>query len=101
MNQIHDLELAEIVFALKYWHHYPYIIHIDKLTCRKSLQYMFSQTYLNPKQRRWLELLKDYDMSVLCHIGKANVMADTLSKMSMGNIAHVDGEKRDLVKDVH
>ncbi|KAH0776134.1 hypothetical protein KY290_007545 [Solanum tuberosum] len=56
---------------------------------------------LNLRQMRWLELLKDYDMSILYHPGKANVVADALSRLSMGSSAHVDEEKRELAKDVH
>ncbi|WMV46653.1 hypothetical protein MTR67_040038 [Solanum verrucosum] len=66
-----------------------------------SLQYVFNQKELNLKQRRWLELLKDYDMSILYHPGKANVVADALSRLSMGSTAHVEEENRDLAKDVH
>ncbi|WMV38514.1 hypothetical protein MTR67_031899 [Solanum verrucosum] len=57
-------------------------------TDHKSLQYVFSQKELNLRQRRWLELLKDYDMSILYHPGKANVVADALSRLSMGSTAH-------------
>lgn len=54
---------------------------------------MFTQKELNIKQRRWLELLKDYNMSLHYHPGKANVIADALSSLSMGILAHVDKEK--------
>ena len=50
---------------------------------------------------RWLELLKDYDMSILYHPGKANVVVDSLSRLSMGSTAHVEEGKRELEKDVH
>ncbi|WMV32271.1 hypothetical protein MTR67_025656 [Solanum verrucosum] len=76
----HDLELAAIVFALKIWRHYLYDVHVDIFTDHKSLQYVFTQKELNLKQRRWLELLKDYDMSILYHPGKANVVVDVLSR---------------------
>ncbi|KAH0644862.1 hypothetical protein KY284_032746 [Solanum tuberosum] len=56
---------------------------------------------LNLRQRNWLELLKDYDMSVLYHPGKANVVADALSRLYMGSVAHVEDEKKDLVREVH
>ncbi|KAH0689070.1 hypothetical protein KY289_016428 [Solanum tuberosum] len=56
---------------------------------------------LNLRQRRWLEFLKDYDMSVHYHSGKANVVADALNKLSMGSVAHVEEERRNLAKDVH
>ena len=61
---------------------------------------MFIQKELNLRQRRWLELSKDYDMSVLYHTGKANVLADVLSHMTMGSVSNIDEVKRDLVKDV-
>ncbi|WMV45422.1 hypothetical protein MTR67_038807, partial [Solanum verrucosum] len=80
----HDIELATVAFVLKIWHHYLYVVHVDVFTNHKSLQYVFTQQELNLRQMRWLELLKDYDMSILYHPGKANVVADTLSRISMG-----------------
>ncbi|KAH0757858.1 hypothetical protein KY290_021351 [Solanum tuberosum] len=56
---------------------------------------------LNLRQRRWLELLKDYDLSILYHPGKANVVADALSRLSMGSTTHIEEGKRELAKDVH
>ncbi|KAH0671258.1 hypothetical protein KY285_025475 [Solanum tuberosum] len=97
----HDLELAAVVFSLKIWRHYLYGVHVDVFTDHKSLQYVFTQKELNLRQRRWLEFLKDYDMSVHCHPGKANVVADALSRLSMGSVAHVEEERRELAKDVH
>ena len=85
----HDLELAAIVFSLKIWRHYFYGVHVDVFTDHKSLQYVFSQKNLNLCQRRWLELLKDYDMSVLYHPRKANVVANALSRWCMSSVAHV------------
>ncbi|KAH0636415.1 hypothetical protein KY290_036860 [Solanum tuberosum] len=55
----------------------------------------------NLRQRRWLELLKDYDMSILYHQGKANVVADALSMLSMGSTTYVEEEKKELAKEVH
>ncbi|WMV50137.1 hypothetical protein MTR67_043522 [Solanum verrucosum] len=86
----HDLELAAVVFALKIWRHYLYGVHVDVFTDHKSLQYVFTQKDLNLRQRRWLEFLKDYDMSVHYHPGKANVVADALSRVSMGTGAPLD-----------
>ena len=60
---------------------------------------MFIQKELN--QRRWLEFLRDYDLSMHYHPGKANVVEDVLSKLSMGCLAHVEEERKELVKDVH
>ena len=79
----HDLELAAVVFALKIWRNYLHGVHVDVFTNHKSLQYVFTQKELNLKQRRWLELLKDYNMSVIYHLGKDNVVADALSRMSI------------------
>ena len=59
-----------------------------------SLQYVISKKNLNLRQRRWLELLQDYDMSILYHQGKANVIADALRWLSMGSTSLVEEEKR-------
>ncbi|KAA0058399.1 pol protein [Cucumis melo var. makuwa] len=76
----HDLELAAVVFALKIWRHYLYGENIQIFTDHKSLKYFFTQKELNMRQRRWLELVKDYDCEILYHPGKANVVADALSR---------------------
>ncbi|KAL4010646.1 hypothetical protein IC575_030149 [Cucumis melo] len=76
----HDLELAAVVFALKIWRHYLYGEKIHIFTDHKSLKYFFTQKELNMRQRRWLELVKDYDCEILYHPGKANVVADALSR---------------------
>ena len=82
----HDLELAAVVFALKIWRHYLYgekcIIYID----HKSLKYLLTQKELNLRQRRWLELFKDYDCIIDYHPGKANVVADALSRKAMSDL---------------
>ncbi|GKB73442.1 retrotransposon protein, putative, ty3-gypsy subclass [Tanacetum coccineum] len=85
----HDLELAVVVFALKIWRHYLYGEACDIFTNHKSLKYIFTQRELNMRQRRWLELLKDYDTNIQYHPGKANVVADALSQKS-GMIACFD-----------
>ena len=87
-----------MVFALILWRHYSYGVHVDVFTVQKSLQYVFTQRELNLRQCRWLELLKDYDMNVHYHPGKANVVHDALSRMSMGSTTHVEDEKKDLVE---
>ncbi|KAL0561256.1 hypothetical protein IC582_001678 [Cucumis melo] len=69
----HDLELAAVVFALKIWRHYLYGEKIQIFTDHKSLKYFFTQKELNMRQRRWLELVKDYDCEILYHPSKANV----------------------------
>jgi hypothetical protein len=75
----HDLELAAMVHALKMWRHYLMGTHCNIFTNHKSLKYIFTQADLNMRQRRWLELIKDYDLEVHYHLGKANVVADALS----------------------
>jgi hypothetical protein len=74
------LELAVVVHALKIWRHYLlgniYHIYID----HKSLKYIFTQSELNMRQRRWLELIKDYELEIHYHPGKANMVADALSR---------------------
>jgi hypothetical protein len=82
----HDLELAAIVFALKIWRHYLYRARCEIYTDHKSLKYIFTQKDLNMRQRRWLELIKDYDCCIFYHPGKANVVADALSRKSQGGV---------------
>ena len=77
-----DLELAAVVHALKIWRHYLIRHKSDIYTDHKSLTYIFTQTDLNMRQHRWLELIKDYDLEVHYHPGKANVVADALSRKS-------------------
>ncbi|GJU35854.1 reverse transcriptase [Tanacetum coccineum] len=88
----HDLELAAVVFALKIWRHYLYGESCDIFTDHKSLKYIFTQRELNMRQRRWLELLKDYDTNIQYHPGKANVVANALSRKS-GMIAGIKVEE--------
>ena len=76
----HDLELAAVVHALKIWRHYLISNKCDIYTDHKSLKYFFTQNELNMRQRRWLELIKDYDLEIHYHPGKANVVADALSR---------------------
>ncbi|KOM26093.1 hypothetical protein LR48_Vigan230s000400 [Vigna angularis] len=79
----HDLELAAVVFALKIWRHYLYGSTFQVFSDHKSLKYLFDQKELNMRQRRWLEFLKDYDFELLYHPGKANVVADALSRKAV------------------
>nr|GEU94476.1 retrovirus-related Pol polyprotein from transposon 17.6 [Tanacetum cinerariifolium] len=76
----HDLELGVVVFALKLWRHYLYGIKCIMFTDHKSLQHVLNQKELNMRQSRWLELLADYDCEIRYHPGKANVVADALSR---------------------
>nr|GEV15289.1 putative reverse transcriptase domain-containing protein [Tanacetum cinerariifolium] len=76
----YDLELGAVLFTLKIWRHYLYgtksVIYMD----HKSLQHIFSQKELNMRQRRWIKLFSDYDREIRYHPGKANVVADALSR---------------------
>ncbi|GJT98723.1 putative reverse transcriptase domain-containing protein [Tanacetum coccineum] len=76
----HDLELGAVVFALKIWRHYLYGTKCTVFTDHKSLQHILDQKELNMRQRRWLELLSDYDCDIRYHPGKANVVVDALSR---------------------
>ncbi|GJW50677.1 putative reverse transcriptase domain-containing protein, partial [Tanacetum coccineum] len=76
----HDLELGAVVFGLKIWRHYLYGTKCTVFTDHKSLQHILNQKELNMRQRLWLELLSDYDCDIRYHPGKANVVADALSR---------------------
>ena len=76
----HDLELAAVVFALNIWQSYLYGEKVQIFTDHKSLKYVFTQGDLNLRQRRWMELLADYDLGIDYHPGKANLVADALSR---------------------
>ncbi|GJX62077.1 putative reverse transcriptase domain-containing protein [Tanacetum coccineum] len=92
----HDLDLGAVVFALKIWRHYLYrtksVIYMD----HKSLQHTFSQKELNMRQRRWIELFSDYNCEICYHLGKANMVADALSRKE---IVPLKGEVRTLIID--
>ncbi|KAL8145815.1 hypothetical protein AgCh_003819 [Apium graveolens] len=92
----HDLELAAIVFALKIWRHYLYGEKCEIYTDHKNLKYILTQKELNMRQRRWLELIKDYDCAINYHPGKANVVADALSRKERLNMLTSSEE---LIKD--
>jgi hypothetical protein len=74
--------LAAVVFVLKIWRHYLYSEKCEIYTDHKSLKYFFTQKELNMRQRRWLELIKNYDCEINYHPGKANVVANALSRKS-------------------
>ncbi|GKC51128.1 reverse transcriptase domain-containing protein [Tanacetum coccineum] len=93
----HDLELGVVVFALKIWRHYLYGTKCTVFTDHKSLQHILDQKELNMRQRRWLELLADYDCEIRYHPGKANVVADALSQKERIKPLRV----RSLVMTIH
>ncbi|GKB23850.1 putative nucleotidyltransferase, ribonuclease H, partial [Tanacetum coccineum] len=95
----HDLELAVVVFALKIWRHYLYGETCDIFIDHKSLSYIFTQKELNMRQRSWLELLKDYDVNIQYHHGKANVVADALSRKNFGIMACLKVQPK-IIKDL-
>ena len=96
----HDLELAAVVFALKIWRHYLYGVPCRIFTDHKSLQYIFTQKELNLRQRRWLELIKDYDCTIEYHPGKANVVADALSRQPESSLSHMRSGYLPLLVDL-
>ncbi|MBN2228639.1 MAG: DDE-type integrase/transposase/recombinase, partial [Candidatus Thorarchaeota archaeon] len=96
----HDLELAAVVFALKIWRHYLYGARCQIFTDHKSLKYIFTQKELNMRQRRWLELVKDYDCEILYHPGKANCVADALSRKPTATVMFLRKIPEMLQKDI-
>ncbi|KAL0307941.1 UNVERIFIED_CONTAM: Retrovirus-related Pol polyprotein from transposon.6 [Sesamum calycinum] len=96
----HDLELAAIVHALKIWRHYLYGEKFQILTDHKSLKYILTQKELNLRQRRWIELLKDYDCIIDFHPGKANVVADALSRKSSNTLASLGSHNQRLLLEM-
>jgi hypothetical protein len=81
----HDLELAVVVHALKIWRHYMIGNKCKIFMDHKSLKYIFTWKELNRRQRRWLELIEDYDLEIQYHQGKANIVADALSHKGQVN----------------
>ncbi|WVZ70330.1 hypothetical protein U9M48_019005 [Paspalum notatum var. saurae] len=85
----HDLELAAVVYALKIWRHYLLGNTCHIYTDHKSLKYILTQPELNMRQRRWLELIKDYDLEIHYHPGKGNVVANALSRRAHCNVIKI------------
>src|SRR6185295_8733487 len=96
----HNLELAAVIHALKIWRHYLMGTHYNIFTDHKSLKYIFTQSNLNMRQRRWLELIKDYDLEVHYHPGKANVVADALSRKSQCHCLSVEPFNETLCQEM-
>ncbi|KAF8044492.1 hypothetical protein N665_9508s0001, partial [Sinapis alba] len=94
--------MAAVVFALKIWRSYLYGAKVQILTDHKSLKYIFTQPELNLRQRRWMEFVADYDLEIAYHPGKANLVADALSRRR----AEVSAEKEadvleSMVRSLH
>jgi hypothetical protein len=96
----HDLELAVVVHALKIWRHYLIGHRCEIYSDHKSLKYIFTQNDLNLRQRRWLELIKDYDLGINYHPGKANVVVDALSRKKYCNATFTKRIRPELHKEI-
>jgi hypothetical protein len=91
--------LVAVVHALKTWRHYLYGQKCDVYTDHKSLKYIFTQSEVNMRQRRWLELIRDYELEIHYHPGKANMVADALSRKSQVNTMVADPMPYELAKE--
>jgi hypothetical protein len=96
----HDLKLAVVVYALKIWRHYLIGHRCEIYSGHKSLKYIFSQTDLNLRQRSWLELIKDYDVRINDHLGKANVVVDALSRKKYYNATFANRMRPKLRQEI-
>jgi hypothetical protein len=96
----HDLELATVVHAFKIWRHYLIGHRCEIYSDHKSLKYIFMQNDLNLRQRQWLELIKDYDLGINYHPGKANVVADALSRKKYCNATFAMRIRPELHKEI-
>ncbi|XP_070003493.1 uncharacterized protein [Nicotiana sylvestris] len=97
-----NLELAAIVHAFKIWRHYLYGVSCKVYSDHCSLQHLFNQRDLNLRQHKWFELLKDYEITILYHLGKENMVVDALSRKaeSMGSLTFISVEERPLALDI-
>ena len=96
----HDMELATVIFALKILRHYLYGEEFEVYSYHKSLKYIFTQRDLNMRQRIWMEFLEDYDFILHYHPGKANVVADALSRKSRGALASIASQEWQMLETV-
>ena len=96
---VHDLELAAVIHALKQWRHYLLGNRCEIFTDHQSLKYLFTQPDLNLRQQRWMEIVADFDMGIFYTPGKANVMADALSRKSYCNHLQVHKVQPSLVEE--
>ena len=96
----HDMEMAAVLFALKIWRHYLFGEKFEVYSDHKSLKYIFTQRDLNMRQRGWMEFLEDYDFTLHYHPGKANVVADTLSRKSRGALDSIASREWRMLETV-
>jgi hypothetical protein len=96
----HDLELAAMVHALKIWRHYLIGHRCEIYSDHNSLKYIFTQNDLNLRQHRLLELIKDYDLGINYHPGKANVVADALSHKKYCNATFAKRIRPELRREI-
>jgi hypothetical protein len=96
----HNPELAAVVHALKIWRHYLIGHRCEIYSDHKSLKYIFMQNDLNLRQRQWLELIKDYDLGINYHPGKANMLADALSHKKYCNATFAKRIRPELHREI-
>ena len=94
----HDMELVAVVFALKIGRYYLYGEQFEVFSDHKIRKYIFTQRDLNMRQRRWMEFLEDYNFTLHYHPGKANVVADALSRMSRGVLASIGSREWQMLE---
>ncbi|WMV38417.1 hypothetical protein MTR67_031802 [Solanum verrucosum] len=101
-KDVFPTNLPAVVFALKIWQHYLYGVKCEMLTDHRSLQHIFTKKDMNLRQRRWMELLKEYDATIQYHPGKVNVVVDALSRktVNMGSLTCLGVAKRPLAKEI-
>jgi hypothetical protein len=97
----HDLELVAVVHALKIWRHYLIGKRYEIYSGHKSLKYIFTQPDLKLKQRRWLELIKDYDLGINYHSSKVDMVANALSQRSHLNQLIMEQMPFDRCEEFH
>lgn len=96
----YDLELAIVIFALKIWRHYFYGNKCDICLDHENLKYILMQKELNMHQRRWFDLLKDYNLNIPYHLTKANVVVDAFNRKQMETIKAFITNKQELLQDL-
>lgn len=96
----HDLELGVVVFTLKIWRYYLHGAKFKLFVDHKSYKYIFSQQDLNLRQRRWLEYIRDYDFTIAYHSGKANVVADALSRYPRADLGSMMVARWNMMQDI-